>query len=377
MNATSSLLVRRLSRGQLIVFDCLIGWGFCLAFLSSSAQATAPAAVRITFAFGLGLPLAVRRLWPRTVSSAVLGLSVVATIWPVVPMPLLAPAWALYVVALRERGCWRPPTSLIAGLTGFVLAWLLVVPVRSADGLSETLLGLAAVGGAWTVGRAVAERRSHHARSAERLAAESVNEERLRIARELHDVVAHSMGVIAVKAGVANHVMRTRPQEAGNALRAIEVESRSALAEMRRMLGVLRTEPADLAPLPGVEGLPALAERAGLAGVDVDLRVRGAGQLPQGLGLMVYRIAQESITNVIKHAAPTGCRITVDCDGRRVTIEVVDGGPGRGTIPTKGAGHGLLGMRERVTMYGGVFESGPRPGGGFRIFAHVPYEEVP
>lgn len=147
------------------------------------------------------------------------------------------------------------------------------------------------------------ERREYAARSAERLARESVAEERLRIARELHDVVAHSVGLIAVKAGVANHVLRSRPEEAHEALRVIETSSRSALVEMRRLLGVLRTEPPGLGPLPGLAALPELAERTRLAGVAVDLDVRDAGGVPEGVGLSVYRIVQEALTNVVKHAA--------------------------------------------------------------------------
>ena len=242
--------------------------------------------------------------------------------------------------------------------------------------MGDILFGVAALGGAWTMGQAVRERRAYAARAAERLARESVTEERLRIARELHDVVAHSVGLIAVKAGVANHVMRTRPQEAHDALRVIETVSRGALVEMRHLLGVLRTDPADLVPVSGVEGLPELAERATLAGVTVDLDVRGAAGLPQGVGLSVYRIVQEALTNVVKHAAPARCRVDVEADGRQVRIEVADDGPGRRTLPAHAEGHGLIGMRERVMMYGGVFEAGPRPGMGFRVFACLPYQEM-
>ncbi|WP_283136320.1 sensor histidine kinase [Rhizohabitans arisaemae] len=376
MKTTSSVLVQRLSRGQLVVFDCLMASGVALTFLASPGDVEADPGVRLAVAFGLGLPLAVRRLWPRTVYCVVLAVALIATTFPLVRMPYLAPAFALYTVALTGREIRWLPTPGVAALTAFVLAGLLVIPVSWAGGLGETVFGVAAMGGVWTVGRAVAERRAYVRRTAEQLARESVTEERLRIAREMHDVVAHSMGLIAVKAGVANHVMRTRPEEAGDALRVIEAESRGALMEMRRLLGVLRTDPAELAPLPGVRGLPLLAERASLAGVRVDLDVRGAERLPQGVSLAVYRIAQEAITNVIKHASATSCRVEVEADAGRVRVEVTDDGPGSGRPPANAGGHGLVGMRERVTMYGGVLETGPRPGGGFRVFACLPYEGV-
>ncbi|WP_214412383.1 sensor histidine kinase [Sphaerisporangium fuscum] len=376
MDDTSPLLVRRLSRGQLVAFDCLMAWGISLAFLTSSAPAQTPPWVRPAVALGLGLPLAVRRLRPRTVFCGVLAVALVATVFHVVRMPYLAPACALYTVALTGREIAGLPTAWVAALTAFVLTGLLVAPVWWEDGLREALSGVAAMGGAWTVGRAVAERRAYAKRTAEQLARESVAEERLRIARELHDVVAHSMGLIAVKAGVANHVIGSSPEEAGDALRVIESESRSALAEMRRMLGLLRTDPAELAPFPGVHGLPSLGERANLAGVKVEMDVRGVEELPQGVGLTVYRIAQEAITNVIKHASPAHCRVDIEADGRRVRVEVTDDGPGRRTLPPNAGGHGLIGMRERVLMYGGVFEAGPRSGAGFRVFACLPYEGV-
>ncbi|MBF8194228.1 histidine kinase dimerization/phosphoacceptor domain-containing protein, partial [Nonomuraea sp. K274] len=151
--------------------------------------------------------------------------------------------------------------------------------------LDQPLMGVAALGGAWTIGRAVRERRTYAARDAERLAAQAVTEERLRIARELHDVVTHSVGLIAVKAGVANHVMATRPEEAHDALRVIETASRSALVEMRHLLGVLRsTDVPDLLPAPGLAGIAALVRQARLAGVEVqaDIRIGHGEQVLKG-----------------------------------------------------------------------------------------------
>jgi signal transduction histidine kinase len=205
-----------------------------------------------------------------------------------------------------------------------------------------------------------------------------VSEERLRIARELHDVVAHSMSLIAVKAGVANHVAASRPEEAADALRVIEDTSKQALTEMRRVLGVLRTDDAprdELAPAPGLGNLPELAERAASAGVRVILDLRADPDLPTGVSLSGYRIVQEALTNVIRHAAPARCAVTVTARDGEVRIEVVDDGAGRGVPPAEHhPGHGLAGMRERALACGGEFTAGPHSGSGFRVNARLPYQ---
>ncbi|MGN9838097.1 sensor histidine kinase [Nonomuraea sp. H19] len=392
MDDTHPFFARRLSRGQLIILDLVAGLVFAFVSFTSVANATAlPPWVRIALPLGLGLPLTVRRLTPLPVFCFTLVLAIAATVAGVADLAYLAPAYALYVVALSDRAGVLVPTSAIGALsivTVFGLA-LAGAPRQGAPEwllhLDQPLMGIAALGGAWTIGRAVHERRFYAARDAERLAAQAVTEERLRIARELHDVVAHSVGLIAVKAGVANHVMATRPEEAHDALRVIETASRSALVEMRHLLGVLRSADApDLVPAPGLAGLEGLVHQARLAGVEVQFEVRtgdggrafGEERLPEGVELSVYRIVQEALTNVVKHAAPARCRVSVVADGKEVRIEVVDDGPGRRTLPSEGAGHGLIGMRERVMMYGGTFEAAGLPGRGFRVFARLPYGEV-
>jgi signal transduction histidine kinase len=212
---------------------------------------------------------------------------------------------------------------------------------------------------------AAAERENH--------AREAVSAERLRIAREMHDVVAHSMSLIAVKAAVGNHVALEQPAEAREALRVIEDTSRETLAELRRMLGVLRdgTGVPALAPAPTLDDLRTLAERAEQAGPSVDLAVEGLDELPGGVGQSVYRIVQEALTNVVKHAGATTCRIRVTGGEGEVSIEVRDDGRGGSATP----GHGLIGMRERVAVYGGDFSAEPAEA-GFRVFARLPYETV-
>ncbi|NUR89781.1 MAG: sensor histidine kinase [Nonomuraea sp.] len=324
----------------------------------------------------LGVPLAVRRLWPRTVLWLVLAVGVAAGVLGVVEAPYLSPAFAAYLAALVERRDTRVPTIGAAVAAGFALLLLVVAgsPTGWQRGMGDLITGVAVVGAAWTVGRAVRERRIYAARNAERLAERAVAEERLRIARELHDVVAHSVGVIAVKAGVANHVLRTRPEEAHDALKVIETASRSAMTEMRQLLGVLRSGEAPLGPAPGLDGIPELVERARLAGVEVTAEI-GVSRLPEGLGLSVYRIVQEALTNVVKHAAPARCRVSLREEGGAVAVEVVDDGPGRRVLPGSG-GHGLVGMRERVLLYGGALEAGPLPERGFRVRASLPYGDI-
>ncbi|TYK42854.1 sensor histidine kinase [Actinomadura decatromicini] len=332
------------------------------------------ALVALPVAAATGLPLAARRVWPVPVFAVVLAASTAS-----LPLDLpwdsyVAAGFALYPVALTRRRRRWIPTPLI-GIVSAVLIFAGGI-AGPADWHAETagrvLMGLAVLGASWTLGRVVRERRAQTARSARQLADQAVSDERLRIARELHDVVAHSMSLIAVKAGVAVHVAEARPEEAVDALRVIETTSRASLAEMRHLLGVLRTGEPDLAPSPGLSGLPGLAERAAMAGVHVDLEVDAAG-LPEGVELSAYRIVQEAVTNVVKHAAPARCRVRVRVDGLRVRIDVTDDGPGVRVLPG-GDGHGLIGMRERVMMYGGDFTAGPRPEGGFAVSAAFAYE---
>ena len=209
----------------------------------------------------------------------------------------------------------------------------------------------------------------------------TVTQERMRIARELHDVVAHSMSVIAVQAGVGHHVIGVRPEEAAKALAAIETTSRAALREMRALLGVLREEnPEETAEeflaTPGLADLALLAERTGRAGLRVELRFKGEPwELPPAMDLAGYRIAQEALTNVVKHAGTDQARVQIVYGRGEVEIEVTDDGVGRGAAVVTG-GHGLVGMRERVALYGGEFAAGPRPLGGFRVWARLPARDA-
>jgi signal transduction histidine kinase len=245
------------------------------------------------------------------------------------------------------------------------------------------------IGAAWLLGHFVGVRRAYTARlertaELERTRAEqarrAVAEERLRLARELHDVVAHSISVIAVQSGVGAHVAQTQPEEAAKALAAIEATSRAALIELRRLLGVLRQEgepQGDLAPAPGLADLDGLLAEMAKAGLGVRLRVEGTpSPLPAGVDLSAYRIVQEALTNVVKHAGPARAQVTIGYRHQEVRVEVSDDGRGV-TAPTGDGrarvGHGLIGMRERVQVFGGDLEVGPGPVGGFRVAARLPF----
>jgi signal transduction histidine kinase len=213
----------------------------------------------------------------------------------------------------------------------------------------------------------LAERNDALQRQAEQAAAA----ERARIARELHDIVAHHLSVIVLQAAGA----RALGKPAGAALEKIEHSGRQALAETRRLLGVLRDpgEDTGLGPQPGISDLDALAGTVRAAGLPVNLAISGdPAAIPDAVDVSVYRIVQESLTNVLKHAGPARADVTVGCAEDAVTIEITDNGTGAtGNQPPAG-GHGLAGMRERAAMFGGEFCAGPRPRGGFTVRARLP-----
>ncbi|GAA3452572.1 sensor histidine kinase [Dactylosporangium matsuzakiense] len=239
----------------------------------------------------------------------------------------------------------------------------------------------------FTVGRTVATRRAYiaaledRARTAENtqaaLTEKAVAEERRRIARELHDVVAHHVSVMGVLATGSRRMLGRDPAAADEALATIEETGRTALREMRRLLSVLRTatEPAgELAPQPGLGGIEGLVEQIREAGLPASLHVSGEpGILDPGVSLTLYRIVQEALTNALKHAGAATVEVRLQFTPADVTVEICDTGRGP-QLGTAAVGHGLLGMRERVMLYGGTLRTGPRPGGGYRVHARIPIE---
>ena len=334
------------------------------------------------------LPIAVRRRWPLGVLAvglatgagvAALGLNLV----------VLTFALLIYVYTVAARCPRRVSVAALATTEALLALVWLARPRAIGDGGSMVLDGLI-MAAAWWLGDGTRRRQEavvtaqHRAaeleRAREELARRAVTEERLRIARELHDVVAHSMSIIAVQSGVGVHVLDSRPEEARKALVAVEATSRQALVEMRRLLGVLRQEAetrGSLAPAPGLAEVEALAAEVARAGVRVEVRIEGTpSELPAGLDLSAYRIVQEALTNVVRHAGPATARVAVRHSPGQVAVEVVD--DGRGAVPGDQGhgGHGIAGMRERAALYGGTLEAGPLPGGGFRVAATLPVEEA-
>ncbi|MFI6685895.1 sensor histidine kinase [Streptomyces sp. NPDC050485] len=327
-----------------------------------------------------GLPLVVRRLWPVPVFVFVLIGACVAVPFGFGQTSLLAAAYALYLVAVTRRQRLGLSAVCVGGVCVAGAVLLAMTGGQHYAGGTRTVqavFGALVLGVTWAAGSAVRERRETVRQVIEQTAERAKVEERLRIARDIHDVVTHSVGLIAVKAGIANHVIASHPQEAREALAVIEDISRTALRDMRATLKVLRREEdggQDLHPVPGLSDLPGLVRGAEAAGVCVDLRTSCADQPPDGVAMAAFRIVQEALTNVIRHAAPTRCRVQLTSEDGVLTIDVADDGPGSVRRPTApGGGLGLVGMRERAAAHGGSVTAAPEPGGGFRVTATLPY----
>jgi signal transduction histidine kinase len=306
------------------------------------------------------------------------------------------PLIGLYTVASRSQ---RSTTVVALAVTvvAQVVAVLMVdieEPLAVMFGGVAMAVGAAAWGDRKQVREAYVEQLELRAAEKERerleAAQRAVDAERTRIARELHDVVAHAMSVVAVQSGVGAHVIDAQPQAAKHILETISDTSRDALGEMRRLLGVLRdghgseTPDGELAPAPGLGALDDLAARVTQAGVPVELRIEGEHTaLPAGVDLAAYRIVQEALTNVLKHAGPARATVAVRYGDDAVRLVVTDdgrgaaappGGNGSGAADGPRPGHGIVGMRERAELYGGSLAAGPRPGGGFRVTATLHHD---
>jgi signal transduction histidine kinase len=306
-------------------------------------------------------------------------------------LPTLA---AMFAVGTASRPLWWRALALLCPAEMLAAAATGIWPV---DMLEIGYVAIMFVSG-WGLGVVLAARRSYTSALEEKTAAleaarqelahRAVLEERTRIARDLHDILAHAMSVITVQAGVGAHLLDRDPDQARKALRVIEETGRGALGEMRRLLGALRAGDPPTEPQPGLAALDRLAAQTTAAGVPVELQVEGpARPLPAGLEVSAYRIAQEALTNTIKHAPGGRARLTVRYRPHTVEVEVRDSGGSAAALKSLGSaggrrstdsdrpegrsGHGLRGMRERVALYGGVFEAGPSAG-GFRVLAAFP-----
>ena len=341
-------------------------------------------------------PVAIRRRVPL-VALVISSIGILIHIligWPEGGLPL-AVLFLVYTV-----GACCPLRTAFAGLAVIVVT-IVMLGLTDSPGLDTVgvLAILAQFIAVWAIGVALRSRRmatdskvreaEERAEAERQGAARVLAEERLRIAQELHDVVAHSMSVIAVQAGVGAHVIDTRPDQARAALEAISSTSRGTLHELRQLLGVLRgsDDGWNNAPAHGLSDLPQLVDDVRVAGVPVTLHLEGdvdweAECVQPGVELSAYRVVQEALTNVIKHAGtPSRVDVTVNHRPGTLVVEVVDDGRGLAARrPTgasgdsaDGAGHGLVGMRERVELWGGELSVGPGPGGGYRVKALLPY----
>ncbi|MFJ3974269.1 sensor histidine kinase [Streptomyces sp. NPDC090021] len=272
--------------------------------------------------------------------------------------------------------------SIMAVAVSFVVQLLVIGGFAHGDNLTVNgVIALLAMAASCMAGLLSRERREHAVALRAQEVAEAVTAERLRIARELHDMVAHSIGIIAIQAGVGSRVIQTQPAEACEALRAIEATSRETLSGLRRTLVSLRQadrgataseQSPPLAPSPGLADVEQLAAATADAGVRVDVRRSGEQRpLPADIDLSAYRIVQEALTNVVRHAGSGRCRVAIDYGDEELCVEVVDDGRGA-TGNGSTHGFGIIGMRERVGLLHGRLSAGPRPEGGFRVAARLP-----
>ncbi len=332
----------------------------------------------IAFALLAAAPLLVRRRAPVAALAAIVAVGLISPDGWLVTLPSLV---AVYTIA-RSRG-WRQTVLLsTAAAIALSLAPLLHGAHITVGSVTQRTLSvaIAAAAGLYAAARQghvdeLRIRAEELERERELLARQAVAEERLRIARELHDVVAHNISLVIVQAQALEGSSTSSPQ-ADAALRAIAQSGRDALSEMQRMLGLLRIGApggADRAPQPGVKDLPELITKARVSGIEVELEVQGLPRaLPAAVELCAYRIVQEALTNVRKHAAPARAWIGVRYEPRALEVEIRDNGS-RASQPG-GVGHGLIGMRERASLFGGTLTAGPSPSGGFAVHAVLPIE---
>jgi signal transduction histidine kinase len=335
----------------------------------------------IVVSVGLCAPYVLRRGYPLIVFGIILltaGSQLVLGVG-ILPADTML-AFALYNVAARFRWPISAPAAAAVAL------WVLLALVPEMD--SNLSLPFLAVVVAWTWGTTVRIRRDYvdglkeRARQLEQEKESRARivaaEERARIAREIHDIVSHSLSVVVVMAEGASLKARTEPERAEKAMLAVRDTGRNAFAEMRRMLDVLRDgEPGSHAPQPGIAQLGRLIEESRASGLPVEMTLQGEPvEVSAGVDLVVYRVVQEALTNARKHAGPSLSKVAVRLryEGDSLEVRVADDGRGSGDRPGSepGGGHGLVGMRERVAAYGGKLRTGFRPGGGFEVVATLP-----
>ena len=345
--------------------------------------------------------LMLRRWWPLAVLATTLGVAVAVWIIDVDAVDSLEASGASVLVALYTTAALRELRASLAALVPTVVfVTALSVATADVENRETSALGGAIIAATLTVGiwglgayaqtrrryrRELEQRAAHLEREREQLARIAVHEERTSIARELHDIVAHSVSVMLVGVRGARDVLRTSPDVADDTLARVETSGEQSLAELRRILALLRAPEhgAEARPQPSLAELDQLVADYRAAGLPARLEVTGEPQpLPGGVELSVYRIVQEALTNALKHSHPTRVTVTLSFRRSRLEVEVVDDGttaargaaaePSGDERAARGRGHGLVGMRERVTLLGGELETGRRVGGGYRVAARLP-----
>ena len=372
---------RRPPLSDIVAAGALAAWALLEAVVANGPGALG---AHLVYALAITVPLVFRRQAPFAVVCAIAGATLIRALTAdqasdgTMPFPCLL--FATFSVALYAR---REAVAIVGGL---LIAGSMAIALASKfyegdPGAGDIAIFVFFMGGAWTAGwivrRRAAQARLALAESGE-LARSAVAEERERIARELHDVVAHSVSIIAVQAGAAEQLLDNRPDEAREHLRAVRRTAREAMREMRRLLDVLRGDDASYTPQPGLSRLRDLLDEVRGAGVPVELMEEGESrELPPGIDLVAFRVIQESLTNVRKHADGARAQVTLRYRANELDIEITnDAGRARAAMNGGAGGHGLFGMRERVRIFGGRFEAGTQAGGGFRIHAQLPLDEA-
>jgi signal transduction histidine kinase len=353
--------------------DLLIPWSVAIFLILTAGDDSngTGESWAIGVAMGLGVVQGAALAWRRRHPERAMAVALVAGFAYLAIIPeLVIPVAGLF--AIGPLAAQRPPRVSLIWLVALVaLAATNFVTSPAEDALFAVALTVVA----WALGEASRSRSVALAEETRR----AVADEQARIARELHDVVAHSVSVIVVQAAAADDVFEARPDQARASLRSIERTGREALGELRRLLGGMRPvgDANPSGPQPGLDRIEELAEPVRAGGLEVDVRHEGEpGPLPAGVDLSAYRIVQEALTNVLRHAQATRAEVVLRYGADQLEVEVRD--DGRITIGNgDGSGHGLIGMRERAAMLGGSLDAGPLPGGGYRVHARLPLGAAP
>jgi signal transduction histidine kinase len=368
---------RRVPRVDVVIAGGLVAWALLEAFF---AEGPGSVPARVAFAVGYAAPLVVRRRWPIQVLLTIVGLAVVrGVLWDepeagAMPFPSLIVA--TFSAALYARPAWLAVAAAPLPMVAFVFGNFAGSPT-AVDLAIISFITLGAWTGGWIVRRRAEQVVAAQAAGPE-LARQAVASERTRLARELHDVVAHSVTIISLQAGAAEAVLDGDPVQARVHLEAVRKTAHEALVELRRLVGVLREAEPVYEPQGGLGRLDELIDEMRAAGLAIELREEGARPaLPPGVDLSAYRIVQESLTNVRRHAgtAPTRVRLRYCKDALELEVEN-SCGSGKGALGP-GTGHGLIGMRERARLYGGTLDARATPDGGFVVRARLPLEAMP